>query len=51
MSTSIPKTWKIGTKQLNEWRIAQSKVYRQRLPSNVVCCQMMSYFEKQKCLN
>ena len=30
--------------QLNEWRITQNNVY------SVVCCQMTSYFEKQKCL-
>ena len=42
---------KICPEHLNEWHITQNKVYRQWLASNVVCCQMTSYFEKQKCLN
>ena len=48
LSTSIPKTKKKGPDQLNEWRITQNKVYQHWLPSCVVCCQMTSYFEKQK---
>ena len=51
LSTSIPKTEKIRPEQLNECRITQNNVDMQWLPSSVVCCQMTSYFEKQKCLN
>jgi len=29
----------------------QNKVYEKWLLINVLCCQMTSYFENQKCLN